>query len=211
MRWNGIASWAAIAVGAPIAGGILSYVLVTTQVFGALSPTPATIPPFSPTAVQQVLAEQFPVYWVGPEFQGLTLEGTLTNKYPPQPGVPEPPTNSVTLIYGECTPVAEPGDDHPSCPVPLSIVVEPYCSRRPEFMPDSLKEEPFVIRGAQAFFLADPTVDDLVVYTGKVRITIHGPDRETDLAVANELRSMNQLGVQSAAQPLGPVTATCPP
>jgi hypothetical protein len=66
----------------------------------------------------------FPVYWIGEEFQGHRLDRIIRYVSSPDSTVPE---NKIILLYGSCTPVGEGG-----CPVPLQIQVTPYCYKRPE-------------------------------------------------------------------------------
>lgn len=221
MRWR---QWLFVIVAMPLAGLLVGFLLVGQGVisFGAFaSPgsehtkAPESIPGFSPEEAQRLLDEEFPVYWVSPEFQELTAVRVMAQRMPPIPGIPNPPTNQVKLICDTC---ALPGDNAEKLPAceppyqiaPLEILTEPYCSRRPDFIPDSLKEEVFTLRGAEAYWLAGAS--QLLLYSQEVSISITGKDRDLVLAVANQLRSLTpEMGTQSAGADLGPVTAACAP
>src|SRR5438093_8795481 len=71
---------------------------------------------------------KFTLYWLGEEYGGLLLtriERYRTKALPS--GVPSyEAEDGVHFIYGSC----EPNGDS-SCPLPLSVTIEPYCSRPP--------------------------------------------------------------------------------
>jgi hypothetical protein len=214
--------WVATAVLAAVAGGVLSYAAVSAGVvsLGASGesdeahwPDGVSMPGFTDEETERLLTEDFPVYWVGDQFQGLEAVRVMGMTSPPMPGVANPPTNTVKLIYGNCVLPGETSEGLPPCeapykPAPLEITTEPYCTRRPEFVPDSLKEGDFTVRGAEAHWVSGAA--QLRLYTQDVTITVTGKDRESVMAVAEELTSLTpSLGTQSPGSPLGPVTASC--
>lgn len=140
----------------------------------------------------------FPLYWVGPDFQGLPLSGVIRHASPP--GVLQP-EDFVTFSYGTCNP----GDG--GCGVPLSIRVEPYCYVQPELIADQAKEGPVqqFRDGADAQFIAGA----LVVWTGEVAITINGWSRDQIMAAAEALVSANGLDPTSVDDALPPPERDC--
>jgi hypothetical protein len=68
--------------------------------------------------------DEFPVYWVGDEFDGLQLEQIIRVNHVRAAETIAPSENTVVLIYGSCDPAPS-----ESCSPPLSVRVEPSCGR----------------------------------------------------------------------------------
>jgi len=103
----------------------------------------------------------------GEEFQGLPLTTIIRHRFEPGPDM-RPGLrgeNSVTFIYGDCTPTGDSG-----CPPPVQVIVEAYCTRPPELLAEEVKDGPPIdLRGA----LAQPLVPDQVMaWTGDARVTV---------------------------------------
>jgi hypothetical protein len=199
--------WPVLAVVAFVMGAILGTLWLRTG-FHPTSPIPGA--GAKALAREQAASfRDFPVYWLGEEFEGLPLTAVLRAWQPRDPrlqmggGGPRG-QNAFIFVYGTCRPK---GGEQPSCPPPLALRVEPYCDMRPElFDPVLPRGEPLQVRGAQVQKIGS----HLRVWTGSVGITIFTtlPD-EVALRVVRGLRSLNGMGATSPAQPLGPPVATC--
>jgi hypothetical protein len=146
--------------------------------------------------------DDFSLYWLGESYEGLPLTAIIRYTY-----VPEPPTpaltaeDSVTFIYGDCTPVGEEG----SCVPPVSITLEPYCMKPPEIYPQALRlGEPFEVRGATA----ERITGHLRVWAEDAAMTIFSDGSKPDIQVAEDLTAVNDVAV-AAGTPLGPVDVSC--
>lgn len=111
--------------------------------------------------------KEFPLYWLGEEFQGLPLTTIIRHRFEPGPDM-RPGLrgeNSVTFIYGDCTPTGDSG-----CPPPVQVIVEAYCTRPPELLAEEVKDGPPIdLRGA----LAQPLgPDQVMAWTGDARVTV---------------------------------------
>jgi hypothetical protein len=87
---------------------------------------PATFLPGSldPAAVQAARSfDEFPIVWLGEEFQGLKLSAFIRENYSDiRPGYPRDlGRNRVSLIYGACEP--QKTDEGSSCVAPVSIII----------------------------------------------------------------------------------------
>lgn len=139
--------------------------------------------------------DQFPLYWVGEEFQGYPITDIIRSVSGPDALVPE---DSVTFLYGTCTPPAGEG----GCADPLQIVVEPYC-----FVPPSLvgASNPIEVRGgAEAF-----NSDGWRLWTGKVTVRIFAYLTDLQLAAIDALVSANGMGPASPSELLPTPDADC--
>jgi hypothetical protein len=92
--------------------------------------------------------DEFSLFWLGPEFEGLPLTGIIRSQRPQDDSLPyRNAENLVLLIYGRCEPK---GSSEPSCPIPLSIGVEPYCERPPELVAPHADGPITITRGVEA-------------------------------------------------------------
>jgi len=147
----------------------------------------------------------YPVYWLGEEFEGLRVTHINRLYYEHPPGVPLPPSDMITVIYGDCTPQGTP----PTCVPPISIVTSSYCSRPQEQTAAAAKQgEPFAMRDATAEWVSN----SLVIYAGDATVNIiAATDNSQDdaMRVAKSLRSMNTLGVASQAEVFPKARVSC--
>ena len=167
----------------------------------------------------------FPLYWLGESYEGLPLTTIIRYQYDPDPPKPAAHSeNSVTFIYGSCTPSAAGG-----CPPPLSIVVELYCMRPPElFAPAVRSGEPFYVGGALAEYMGlhlriwteNVTISILEAGIGgevadAEQLTVAERRRAAEqLSMAEQLRAAEQLrlvseGPAGALKPLGSPNVDC--
>jgi hypothetical protein len=150
--------------------------------------------------------QDYPVFWVGEEFEGLPVTSIHHERYSPPAGIAQPDTDSVDVVYGDCTPTGSP----PTCVPPVQIQSTPYCLLPPTMAAEGvLQGESFDLRGASAQWVG--AGHTLVLHTGESTVVIIATEgKDAALEVANHLRASNGLGPSSASEPLGPVTANCP-
>lgn len=136
--------------------------------------------------------QDFPVYWLGADFEGLKLTRIIRHISPPTVPVQE---NLVLLIYGDCTPQGDTG-----CSPPLSIRLERTCARpRESFAAQSFDAPHIPIRGLDAARVSG----HLRMWTPQTAITIFngGGARgdELSLRAAAALRPGNQVAAREIA------------
>lgn len=116
------------------------------------SPVYPTNRPMGPQEVNTF--DQFPLVWLGDEFEGMRLTAILRDRISAVPDRPE--IDRVTFIYGDCTP-ASTGTADPatgaipreeSCPAPLQVTVSAACSN--DDLPGELRKGNLTVRGASA-------------------------------------------------------------
>lgn len=111
----------------------------------------------------------FPLYWLGSVFEELPLTQIIRYQFTPPTAkrttlVPE---NSVLFIYGECSPQLQ---HVQSCRVPMSIMIEPHCTRSKQLTPDVERLGASTsVRGVPARQFDD---SQIAVWTGDVTITL---------------------------------------
>jgi hypothetical protein len=170
--------------------------------------TPAAVRSGVTTVDDMRKFKEFPVYWLGESFQGLPLVAVQRIDDPGGfPGKPyNDPRNEVAFLYGDCT--IAPGES--SCPVPLNIVIRPYCDVPPEVVADAAKTgPPEEIRGAVVQRMGE---SHMQLWTSNVSITIAATDPAIDDAAAQNLVRLNGDKPSSPEEPLGPPDQIeCPP
>lgn len=144
------------------------------------------------------------MFWVGAEFEGLSVTSVHHERYSSPSGF-LPQTDSVDIVYGDCTPSGTP----PTCVPPVQIQSTPYCLLPPTVAAEGVLEgDPFDVRGASAQRVG--AGHTLVLHTGESTVIIIATEgSEMTLEVANRLWAMNGLGPSSPSEALGPVTADC--
>ncbi len=143
---------------------------------------------------------EFPLYWLGESYEGLPLTKIIRYRYDPEPPIPPiEAENSVTFIYGSCTPGPESG-----CAPPLSIRVEPYCMKPPERIAPAVRGTPFEVRGA----VAEQISGDLRIWAGEVSVKVFTEGAASQVEAVEKLRLVSE-GPEGALAPLGPPTASC--
>jgi hypothetical protein len=126
--------------------------------------------------------QDFPLYWLGLEFEGLPLT-RVTLSYRPHLS---PPEHYVSLWYGTCT-----FELASSCSVPLQIRVQPYCLAQPGmFAPEAKDGEVFQVRGADAQYISEA----LRIWTGPVAVRVSAYSSERARQVAEALVAANGEG-----------------
>lgn len=181
------------------AGGfVVTGVLVSMLGGGGGSAPPASAGQLDWTIQDARAFQEFPLYWLGESYEGLSLTAIIRYRYDPEPPIPAVTAeDSVAFIYGTCTPSPEAG-----CAPPVQIIVEPYCTRPPEIIaPLAAVGSSFDMRGATAQWVTD----HLRIWTGDVSTTIFA---EAEISAAEQLRLVSE-GPEGALLPLGPPTASC--
>ncbi len=142
--------------------------------------------------------QDFPLYWVDLEFQGLPLTG-ITRSYRLHV---TPPENHISIMYGTCEPPPREG----GCRVPLQIRVEPYCDAlRGGSAPAAPEDADLQVRGVSVQFAAGA----LWLWTGDVFVRISAYPEERMLAAADALVAANGQGPGTADEPLPPLDEDC--
>ncbi len=186
------------------AGGfVVTGVLVSMLGGGGGSAPPVSAGQLDWTIEDARQFNEFPLYWLGETYQGLPLRKIIRYTYDPDPsGPPALAENLVLFIYGSCTPTGQEG----GCPPPLSIRVEPYCSRPPESISSRAKVgSTFYVRSASAQQIG---LDHIRMWTGDVSIAIFTNGIDAQVAAAEEFRLVNE-GPEGAQETLGPPDASC--
>jgi len=148
---------------------------------------------------QESVAEfqDFPLYWVGLEFQGLPLTGIIRSYGPHL----TPPEDHVILKYGTCTPPRDGG-----CSPPLQVRVEPYCYAQPGgFAPEATEDAVFQVRGASAQYIGG----GLQLWMGSVAVKLYAHPEERMLNVAEALVAANGQGPATPDEPFPPLISEC--
>lgn len=148
----------------------------------------------------------FPVFWLGEEFQGLPL---MNIQYRYDVGPPDrirPPAGVVVIIYGDCEP--DPGSEG-SCPAPLTVFTDAPCLNKPSLLAESARQgPPFEIRGAQAQWALS---GHLFLYTGESGIQIISTiGDEVALDAADTLVGANPSGLAHARERSVPLPPPVP-
>ena len=128
-------------------------------------------------------AVNFSAYYVGNEFQGLSLKKRLRVCNEPYPDEPVR-GNYIAYLYGDCDPSGMEG----GCPYPLEVQTAPACEWNPAVFSAYLAREPRALRGVQAAYFAEQK--RLQVYTGDATVDIYGHEKEQILAAAESLQSV---------------------
>jgi hypothetical protein len=112
---------------------------------------------------------EYPVYYLGQQYQGLPLVEIIRTDWPgsfPDDPKLNRPDHDVTFIYGDCE--IPPGEE--SCPAPLAVIVRPESEVPYEAVKGTLGP-PECARGAKVQALKSGTTQ---LWTGDVTIAIVG-------------------------------------
>jgi len=145
--------------------------------------------PAADTRMEWTLADartfnEYPVYYLGQEYQGLPLVQVIRIDWPGSfPDDPElnRPDHEVIFIYGDCT--IPPGEE--SCPVPLSVSVRPES----EVLYEAVKGKagpPGCVRGAKVQALKSGAIQ---AWTGDITIVVTGNGVNIDQVVNDLVRA----------------------
>jgi hypothetical protein len=126
---------------------------------------------------------RYQLYDVAPSVAHLPLTAVIRNHRPADPL--EPPTDSVTFLYGDCEP--DPTLENPSCALPLEIHIRPACGR------ERLKHPKHEVRGVPARLWSR---SHLGVSAGRVFVGIYAHKTSLLWTVARSLRPVNHVDVR---------------
>lgn len=146
----------------------------------------------------------FPAFWLGEEFQGLSLTNIQYRRDPGPPDETRPPVEFIAIVYGDCDP--EPGS---GCPAPLDIITDRPCTNKPSLLAEGARQgPPFEIRGAQAQW---GLPGNLFLYTGESTVQIISTvGDEVALEAADALAGVNALGLAHAPSRSAPLPPPVP-
>ena len=205
----------AAVVAASVAGlGVLAWGVITTSgegqdSLGSASDSTESQPlrtPGPPTwTVEDARSfDDFTLYWLGEEIEGLPVTQITRYKFD-DPVNPLSKEDSVSFIYGDCTPRL---DEETGCSVPLSIRVEPRCSQAIRFTPGDFPGEDISVRGVPAKYHDE---DHITIWTDDVTVSIQRSDTKIApaLALADALVLLNQPEPSPGEQLLAPHFSPC--
>jgi hypothetical protein len=138
--------------------------------------------------------DEFELYWLGQEFDGLELYATVRQVEPTVAGEPAG-RDSVDFLYGDCD--ARDG----GCPFPLEVQVWPACRRYRalyELGGEAYPYEELRLRGVPAALFDGGT--RLELYTGAVTVVLFGDGPARVREAAQHLRGT--VGGPTAGDPL---------
>ena len=151
----------------------------------------------------------YPLFYLGENFEGYNLTAVRREKYEPGPGFPESlRTDTVVFTYGDCVVPPE-----GRCPIPVSVSIERACKTRPEEVSNLVRVgQPETVRGGA--IMQRITDASVVLWTDGVTIVIHTDGERSVGTAVHQLRSVGRAkGVApTAGAPLAPPDfSTCPP
>jgi hypothetical protein len=129
---------------------------------------------------------EFPLYSVGPQFEGIPLVGITRRKDEVLLGE-SVAANFVNFIYGDCQAEADAG-----CVPPLQIQTWAACERNPSVYPDYLPRTRTQLRGVPALVFEDG--QRLELSTGPVTVIIFGRAEQARRA-ADALEAANTVAI----------------
>jgi hypothetical protein len=155
----------------------------------------------------------FPVWSLGPSFEGLDLKRVVRRCDQPSPMEPIR-SNWVTYVYGDCPePIDDPERD--GCVPPLQVQSWPACET--SLWSFELGPEEFRItyvegqlRGAPAAVFGDDGLR-VEIYTGISTVVIYGTDRDQILRAVSALREHPGAGTLAGLSPILPGGTLPPP
>ena len=172
----------ATAAAALLAGGIAGDALLRPQ--GVETTTNDRVSPASTFSVSRARSFRgFPVYSLGPSFQGLPLVAVLRRNDAKIRRRETIEANYVSFVYGDCNPEPD------GCAPPLEVQTWPACTRVPADI-DSPPDGRVVVRGVPGSFFEGGR--RLEVVTGSSTVVIFGSAGRDQLAgAAARLRGVN--------------------
>ena len=172
----------AMAAAVLLAGGAAGDALLRRQ--GVETTANYRVPPASTFSLSRARSFRgFPVYSLGPSFQGLPLVAVLRRHDAKTRSRETIEANYVSFVYGDCNPEPD------GCAPPLEVQTWPACTRVPADI-DSPPDGRIVVRGAPASFFEGGR--RLEVVTGSSTVVIFGSVGRDQLAVAaTRLRGVN--------------------
>jgi len=180
---------ARLVIGAMLAVGITAGGLSVAQCLRN-QPGSAAVTPGEISVTQARTFQEYPLLWLGDSFEGIPLTTIIRALAQDDPESMLPTAqNSITFIYGDCTPPAEEG----GCAPPLQIVVEPRCFNPPELY-SYVASGPQPIRGGAAWLPGIP--GGPILWTGDIAVTIFAPRGALDRIIAS-LEPANSAAVGS--------------
>ena len=111
----------------------------------------------------------YPLFWLGPSYDGYNLQWVGHVKYDAPKGVPSSRgSDVVTLVYGDCTPV----EGANRCASPITVHVRPVCHIVPEMVAEMAKDGP-LRTGEGGAITQDFRDGHTMTWTGDVAIEVH--------------------------------------
>lgn len=141
--------------------------------------------------------QDFPLYWVGLDFQGLPLTG-MSRYYTPDTA---PPQDHVVLLYGTCRAAGDEG----GCSVPLQIRIEPYCYAQAGMYAPEVRKDTLQVRGASAQYIGGA----LRLWMGPVSVRVSAWPEERMEQAAAALVTANGRGPTASDQTFPALNADC--
>lgn len=141
--------------------------------------------------------DDFELYWLGTEFDGLQLSGIVREV---EPGTADEPigTDLMNFLYGDC-------DAGGGCPFPLVVQLWPACRRNVsvyEFAGRPMPYDAVHVRGVPgASFDRLSARSRLELYTGKVTVVLFGDSPERVEKAAEGLRAIGGLAGEGTPGP----------
>jgi hypothetical protein len=126
-----------------------------------------------------VIAQHYPVYWVGARFHGMRISSASSD-----------PSGAYTVQYGGCT-----TGGPETCVPPLQLISSPDNS----FLPGAAGAAQTRVRGVRALVADDGAVVEIA--TGPVVVDVRAATARLALAAAVEMVPINELGQPGAPLP----------
>lgn len=151
--------------------------------------------------------DRFPVFWVGPEYQGQPLTKILYMRSSGSPDGLIPPEEYVRIQYGTCDPGNGPPEES-GCVRPLTIYSEPLCYNPPGRLAQGARQGPATeIRGGAQVQLVNSPPDQPKLDTGDFHFYFNestviisaAQGSEAALQAFGNLRGVNPPGLAVAA------------
>jgi hypothetical protein len=191
---------AVAAVVAFVIAFLLSAALLSVLGEGGGSAKPASAGQINWTIDDAKNFRGFSLFWLGENYDGLPLTKIIRYKFQPDPSKMWVfPEDSVTFLYGSCTPSPDSG-----CAAPVQIILEPYCMRPPELLAEGVRGTPFAVRQA----VAEQVGDHLRLWTGDASITIFADGLQPQTEIAAKIMPVDASPGDSL-DALGPPDTRC--
>jgi hypothetical protein len=180
------------------AAGAVGFFLATAVFGGGSSGTLRFPRPLEPGAPQHVKLspgddgfdtfardfDEFPIYWLGPEFGGHSLRYVIRHVSSPEAS---PSENIVSFLYGTCEMPAEGG-----CPPPVQVITEPYCLVPPSLI--SQAPGGSALSHLRGNATSMEVGGGLRIWAGDASVKLYASDRQLLNEAAASIRSPNGLG-----------------
>jgi len=161
--------------------GLIAVGFVCALTLGACGTDTLQDQPIGVAPLETVMVKShFPVYWLGLEFQGMTITSVSID-----------PGEAVTIRYGDCLL----GGQY-TCVTPVTIVSSPDNS----FVPGATATTPKLsLRGATAKLAQGGAT--LAIPTGPIVVSVYAHDPELAHAAASMMAPLNEVGLPQTPLP----------